>query len=76
IIVYSTCTIEPEENENIIEEFLKDNKDFYLENPWESLPEKIRDLFKNVNGKREYIQLYPNKHNVDGFFIAKLKKRS
>lgn len=76
IIVYSTCTIEPEENEHVIEDFLKNNGDYYLEDAWGNLPEKIKDLSQNFNEKKEYVQLYPNKHKVDGFFIAKLKKRS
>ncbi len=68
--------MKPEENEHIIEEFLENNKDFYLEDPWKTYLKQIRDLPKGYNEKKEYIQLYPNKHGVDGFFIAKLKKRS
>jgi len=76
IIIYSTCTIEPEENEYIIEEFLKNNQDFSLEDAWVNLPENLKDLTGNFNERKEYIQLYTNKHGVDGFFIAKLKKGS
>lgn len=76
IIVYSTCTIEPEENEHIIEKFLENNKDFCLEDIWQHLPKQLENLPKGYNQKKGYIQLYTNKHGVDGFFIAKMRRRS
>lgn len=76
IIVYSTCTIEPEENEHIIEKFLENNKDFCLEDIWQHLPKQLESLPKGYNQKKGYIQLYTNKHGVDGFFIAKMRRRS
>ncbi|WP_459076779.1 16S rRNA (cytosine(967)-C(5))-methyltransferase RsmB [Herbivorax alkaliphila] len=69
IIVYSTCTIEPEENQHVVEEFLKNNEEFSLEDISEDLPELVTE-------KRGFIQFYTNKHEIDGFFIAKMKKRS
>ena len=68
-LVYSTCSIEQEENLLLIEEFLKTNKDFVFE-----------DISKYIRLKDEglsnegYIQILQSKHNIDGFFIAKLKK--
>lgn len=59
-IVYSTCTINPGENENVIENFLETNKDFEL----------IDLNFENS----PYIKLLPHIHNTDGFFIAKLRR--
>ena len=58
-LVYSTCSILKDENEEIIKEFLKRNKNF----------EAIE-----ISGKHPYIQLYQDKEN-DGFFICKLKKK-
>ena len=58
-LVYSTCSILKDENEEIIKEFLKRNKNF----------EAIE-----ISGKQPYIQLYQDKEN-DGFFICKLKKK-
>lgn len=58
-LVYSTCSILKDENEEIIKEFLEKNKNF----------EAIE-----ISGKQQYIQLYQDKEN-DGFFICKLKKK-
>ena len=71
ILVYSTCTIEKEENINLIQKFLKKNPEFKLIG--------IRDKMKNTKDLEEsldrgYIQLYPHIHNTDGFFISKMIK--
>lgn len=72
IIVYSTCTITKDENINIVNEFLEENSEFQLVN--------FKDLLyssKNVESAMEgKIQLFPNIHSTDGFFIAKLKKKN
>lgn len=65
-LIYSTCTIEKNENINIIKKFLKHNKDFELSS--------INNT-KLPNSENGYIELYPNIHNTDGFFIAKLIKK-
>jgi len=69
-IVYSTCTIEKEENRDLVERFLAHNKDFEFEEFDELLP----GVLKEYSGKG-YIELYPNINRIDGFFIAKMKKR-
>ena len=68
ILIYSTCTIEPEENILLIQGFLKENTNFKLINIENELDykEKLDTL------KDGYIQLFPNIHNTDGFFIAKM----
>lgn len=68
-IVYSTCTIDPRENEEIIKVFLEKNKNFELVD----INEKYKKIIPGEhNGKT--IQLYPNVHKTDGFFISKLKR--
>ncbi|MEW5822231.1 MAG: 16S rRNA (cytosine(967)-C(5))-methyltransferase RsmB [Cyanobacteriota bacterium] len=69
IIVYSVCSIEPEEGINIIEQFIKDNPNFSLLNLKEKLPESLKNTFKT-----DYIQFLPFEHLTDGFFIASVKK--
>jgi 16S rRNA (cytosine967-C5)-methyltransferase len=68
-IVYSTCSITIEENELIIEKFLKNNIDFFLVKiePEIGLP-GLRGLTKSQ-------RFYPNLHRSNGFFIAKLRKK-
>ncbi len=69
-IFYSTCTINPEENENLIEKFLRKNKDFKKENIKDisGLPESF------ITKDRFFKSLPGNELNMDGFFIAKLKR--
>ncbi|MFS0823660.1 16S rRNA (cytosine(967)-C(5))-methyltransferase RsmB [Bacillus sp. 1P02SD] len=71
ILVYSTCTIEYEENEGVIKAFLEQNGDFMLDETIENyLPEIVKPYLKNGQ-----LQLYPHYFGTDGFYIARLRKR-
>ena len=70
ILVYSTCTIEKDENINMINKFLDNNKNFKLV----SIEDKISNHPNVDTLKYGYIQLFPHIHNTDGFYIAKLVK--
>ncbi|MBQ1258815.1 MAG: 16S rRNA (cytosine(967)-C(5))-methyltransferase RsmB, partial [Clostridia bacterium] len=64
-LVYSTCTVLPEENELNVQKFLSANSEFSLE------------PFRVGNGTCDgMITLTPDVHGTDGFFIAKLKRKS
>lgn len=65
VLVYSTCTIMPEENQNVIDEFLKTHADFKLDDVHKFLPFKHKD-------KTKTLQLMPHIDHTDGFFIARL----
>jgi 16S rRNA (cytosine967-C5)-methyltransferase len=67
IMVYSTCSIEPEENQEVIDKFLHQNKDFQLDKITPYLPWEIED-------DKGYFQILQSKQNIDGFFIARLRK--
>lgn len=71
VLVYSTCTILPEENEHIISKFVDSDSSFQLEDVSLSL---TKSLLKS-HTKEGYLKLFPNKDNTDGFFVAKMRKR-
>lgn len=66
-VIYSTCTIEPEENIEIVQELLKTNSNFELVNLKDQFDAEIID----ENG---CIQTIPSKHKIDGAFVAKLRR--
>ena len=66
-LIYSTCTIQDDENIEVVESFLQSNKRFQLE--------KIENINIDLeNEDKGYLKIYPNVHGMDGFFIAKLKR--
>lgn len=69
-LVYSTCTIEKDENINLIKRFLEESPNFKLVSLENSLDHKD----KLANLKDGYLELYPHIHGTDGFFIAKMIK--
>ncbi|TVY00694.1 16S rRNA (cytosine(967)-C(5))-methyltransferase RsmB [Cohnella terricola] len=77
ILVYSTCTIAPEENENTVRAFLADRPDFVLDTDW---PEDVLSPLRGAGIIQEpftgMIQLLPNMFGSDGFFIARMRKQS
>ncbi|OGU64758.1 MAG: 16S rRNA (cytosine(967)-C(5))-methyltransferase [Stygiobacter sp. RIFOXYC12_FULL_38_8] len=68
-IVYSTCTIEPEENFELIKKFLSENPNFALVNAGELLPKAVVD----ENG---CVATLPHVHGIDGAFAAKLVRNN
>lgn len=69
VLVYSTCSIMPEENNKIIDQFLAQEPDFYLDDVHKYLE------FKHHDKHSKTLQLMPYKDNTDGFFIARLLKK-
>jgi 16S rRNA (cytosine967-C5)-methyltransferase len=66
-IVYSTCSLEPEENEQVISWFLKKRPDFELEDASRFVPEMF------VDGG--FVRVLPHRHGIDGAFAARLVRR-
>jgi 16S rRNA (cytosine967-C5)-methyltransferase len=67
-ITYSTCSITIEENEMVIERFLKDHPNFQLV----EIEPKLGS--SGLRGLTKCRRLYPHLHECNGFFIAKLQK--
>jgi 16S rRNA (cytosine967-C5)-methyltransferase len=66
VLVYATCSLEPEENQEVVHQFLARHHEFHLSDPASFLPPTasrfIRDLFFNP---------HPDE-TIDGFFAARL----
>ncbi len=65
-IIYSTCSIEVEENEQVIETFLSENTLF------EAVKTHLPDKFLTDKG---FARTFPNRDDIDGFFIAELVRK-
>ena len=77
-LVYSTCSILKEENENMIYKFLEKHPEFEIQKIILSNNNKIekdnRNYFEKFLEKDGFLQVYQNEE-TDGFFICKLKKK-
>jgi 16S rRNA (cytosine967-C5)-methyltransferase len=66
-LVYGTCSMEPEENWNVVEQFLKLNTNFKLvTQPTHVMPDWINEM--------GCLSTFPHIHGVDGMFAARIKR--
>ncbi|MFN3420305.1 MAG: 16S rRNA (cytosine(967)-C(5))-methyltransferase RsmB [Armatimonadota bacterium] len=70
VIVYATCSLEPEEDEQVVKKFLERHPEFAVEEPDNFLPAEIPDA---VTGEG-FLRLFPHKHNTDGVFAVRMRK--
>ena len=72
ILVYSTCSISPEENEEVIEFLLKNHDNARIE----KIDLNIKNSESVTNNKevKNCLRIWPQDNDTDGFFIAKIKK--
>ncbi len=73
-LVYSTCTVEPEENFEVIKAFRVDHPEFTPVDITESLPFRLTDERDCRQAEKGMLQLLPHRHGTDGFFLAKLRR--
>jgi 16S rRNA (cytosine967-C5)-methyltransferase len=68
-LIYATCSLLAQENEEIIEQFLSQNKNFRLLSP-----EPILIKYNITLKTHKYLKLRPDEHKTDGFFAAILER--
>lgn len=66
LLVYSTCTLEPEENDEVVEEFLSQHPEFRLAVPGDMDPRVLDD--------RGHLRVLPQSTGFDGTFAARMRR--
>jgi 16S rRNA (cytosine967-C5)-methyltransferase len=70
VLVYSACSLEPEETDAVVADFLARHPAFELDDPGPALRQR-GDL---VDGQGT-VRSWPHRHGTDGFFVARLRRR-
>jgi len=70
-LIYSVCTLEPEETTGVVEFFLREHDDVYIEDGARVLPKECGALIN----KKGYLKTLPHLHHMDGFFAARFRRR-
>jgi 16S rRNA (cytosine967-C5)-methyltransferase len=70
-LVYSVCSLEPEEGARVVDAFLDSASEFLVADPREALPAPARDLVDS----RGFLRTAPSTGGLDGFFAARLHRR-
>lgn len=70
-LLYSTCTLTEEENQNLIDQIIKENKNLELLD----LNKKIKEITDlNIENNNRYVEMLPGEVDSEGFFYALIKK--
>ncbi len=67
-LIYSTCTTDKKENIEVINHFIERNPNYEMVD----ISYETNNIFDT--SKKGYIEIYPHVHDMDGFFVAKLRK--
>jgi 16S rRNA (cytosine967-C5)-methyltransferase len=68
LLVYSTCSLEPEETDEVVDAFLARGAAFALEAPGPDL-----QIFADP-ARPGILRAWPHRHDTDGFFVARLRR--
>ena len=72
VLVYATCTVSKEENEETVQDFLRENQEYQRESARPYLPPGCAAAVSQDGS----LQTWPHRHGVDGFYAARLRRIS
>ena len=70
VLVYAVCSMEPEENEAVVEAFLRDHSTFSIDKSFAGLSPQIRSLISSEG----HLRTFPHLHGMDGFFAVRFRR--
>ncbi len=70
VLLYATCTVSNEENEETVHSFLAEHPEYQLESARPYLPPGSADVVDRSGA----VQTWPQRHGTDGFFAARLRR--
>lgn len=73
-LVYSTCTVNNEENQNIISDFLHNNPEFHLEGFADDIDFFPLDEQDRRDAENGMLCILPGKYMTDGMFYARMRR--
>jgi len=71
VLVYAVCSMEPEENESVINSFLNKHVKFAIEKS----PTVLHFDFYSLVNNNGYVKTFPHLNNMDGFFSVCMKRK-
>ena len=74
MLVYATCSSEPEENEAVVGAFLDRCPEFALEDPRDARPGPACGVTACLD-ERGCLRTLPHRHALEAFFAARLRRR-
>ncbi len=74
ILVYSTCTTNTEENENIVTTFLQKNPHFHFDSMADTISYFPLDATDRAMAEKGWLTIIPGKYDCDGMFYARLRR--
>lgn len=75
VLVYATCTVEPEENEHVVKKFMENHPNFALDDLTPFFPQELIEKHHlNEVLKTGQVQILPTISGLSGFYIARLVK--
>jgi 16S rRNA (cytosine967-C5)-methyltransferase len=72
VLLYATCTVSKEENEETVQALLVEHPDYQLESARPYLPAGSAGVLTRGGA----VQTWPHRHGIDGFFAARLRRIS